>query len=72
MGEEIKNKTVVRRGQVSITSTHGAPIIYIASEDITLAVGSVRITGVGASRQDALASLEESFGKLNDVLAAVK
>lgn len=76
MGDEIKNvdkpkveKVEIRRGNVTINSTQRSPIIYTAVEVVVWAAGQVQITGIGADRHAALNALEESYGKLKEVLA---
>ena len=61
-------KLAVKRGNVVISSTPRAPVIYTASEDVTWSTGSARINGIGTSRAVCLAALDDSFARLTAVL----
>jgi len=62
----------IKRGSVTINSTQRSPVIYTATEQVTWPTGQVQINGIGKDRSASLAALEESFGKLREVLAAAE
>jgi len=62
----------IKRGNVTINSTQRSPVIYTAMEQVTWQTGQAQINGIGKDRPASLAALEESFGKLKEVLAAAE
>lgn len=65
-------KLAIKRGNVTINSTQRSPVIYTATEQVTWPTGQVQINGIGKDRLSSLAALEESFGKLKEVLVTAE
>jgi len=59
----------VKRGNVTISSSGRNPQVYNANEMVSWKEGNIQISGVGTNRAEALAALDESYGKLKDVLS---
>jgi hypothetical protein len=84
MGDEIKTEgnpkaetLAIKRGNVTITSTQRTPVVYTALEQVVwqtgqAQIGQAQISGVGKDRRTALDALEESYGKLKEVLAVAE
>jgi hypothetical protein len=61
----------IKRNQCTITQSPTLNV-YSASEQVTWNGGGVQISGIGASRQDALIALDSNFDLLKKILGEVQ
>jgi hypothetical protein len=63
---------IIRRGNLTITSTQRAPSVFTAVEQVMWETGGVQVTGHGENRHAALDDLESNVNKLKEILAVAR